>query len=166
MSLLDDNIDCQLFVNKTVYEIVKELLDKYSFVNVEYPKDNQSQKIPYTVKYDESDAYFISRILQSQGISYFFNMENGKHTMKFYSDYNDYTSLEASCDHFNLHVNAKTKVLPAKIIHASFNYDQPNYDMTRTAMVSQTGVTSVYKHLPGHDRKMAHSFNTTCKRSN
>ncbi|MES2614573.1 MAG: phage late control D family protein, partial [Bdellovibrionota bacterium] len=94
MSLLDMNQDCQVFLNMTVYEIVEKILKKTKPGNTVYPAQSDQKKIPYTVQYGESDAYFISRLLQSAGISYFFTMEKGKHTMKFYEKYDDYLPLD------------------------------------------------------------------------
>ena len=44
----------------------------------------------YCVQYRETDFQFISRLLEDEGISYFFSHENGKHTMVLIDDAGGY----------------------------------------------------------------------------
>lgn len=70
--------DCRIFQNKSVVDIVNEVLgsDKpKSELTGQYPK------IPYCTQYRESDFDFINRLLESEGIYYYFSHEKSKHEM-------------------------------------------------------------------------------------
>jgi len=75
--------DCKIFQNMTVQAIVEKVLgDKgvtdYSFrLNGNYPARE------YCVQYRESTFNFISRLLEEEGIFYFFEHTDTKHTLVF-----------------------------------------------------------------------------------
>ncbi|HUB80519.1 MAG TPA: type VI secretion system tip protein TssI/VgrG [Bryobacteraceae bacterium] len=75
--------DCKIFQNMTVQAIVEKILgDKgvsdYSFrLNGSYPTRE------YCVQYRESSLTFISRLLEEEGIFYFFEHTDTKHTIVF-----------------------------------------------------------------------------------
>ncbi|MDG2468073.1 MAG: type VI secretion system tip protein TssI/VgrG [Pirellulaceae bacterium] len=70
--------DCRIFQNKTVPEIVDEVLGS------DKPKKSlsgQHPKIPYCTQYRESDFDFVNRLFEYEGIYYRFSHEKGKHEM-------------------------------------------------------------------------------------
>ena len=75
--LLTLNVDCRVFQNKSVIDIVKEIFvdEKYSHV-VRFdlrrlPNKEDYPKLDYCVQYRESDLAFVSRLLEQEGIFYF-----------------------------------------------------------------------------------------------
>jgi len=73
--------DSRIFQNMSVVEIVEEVFSAYP--NASFEKRLQESYPPreYCVQYDESDLNFISRLLEHEGIAYFFEYEDGAHTM-------------------------------------------------------------------------------------
>jgi type VI secretion system secreted protein VgrG len=74
--------DCRIFQRKNVQTVVTEVFKAmgfadFEFVNVRGP-DNERE---YIVQYRESDFDFVSRLLEEQGIFYYFRHEDGKHVM-------------------------------------------------------------------------------------
>lgn len=79
---LSQNRDCRIFQNKSVPEIVTELFRERGFSDFEnVPHPDQYPKWEYLVQYRESDFNFISRMLEQEGIYYFFKHEDGKHKL-------------------------------------------------------------------------------------
>jgi len=72
--------NCKIFQNKTVVQVLDELLAGYDF-----PVDKRLiETYPvrdYRVQYNESDFAFFERLTQSWGISYFFQHSEGKHRL-------------------------------------------------------------------------------------
>lgn len=72
--------DCRIFQKKTVPDIVKAVLSEHQ-VDHKSVLTGSYQPREYCVQYRESDFAFVSRLMEQYGISYFFEHENGKHTL-------------------------------------------------------------------------------------
>jgi type VI secretion system secreted protein VgrG len=72
--------DCRIFQNKTVPDILKEVLNEHSVQN-KSSLTGSYQPREYCVQYRESDFQFVSRLMEQYGIFYFFEHESDKHTM-------------------------------------------------------------------------------------
>ncbi|CCE23630.1 type VI secretion system Vgr family protein [Methylotuvimicrobium alcaliphilum] len=75
------NADCRIFQDKSVIDVIKEVFSRYSFADVQYKLEGDYQPLDYCVQYRESDFDFISRLMEHEGIFYFFEHDNGKHTL-------------------------------------------------------------------------------------
>lgn len=73
--------DCRVFQNKTVLEIVDEVLKDHSIAAVENRTTATFTPWVYCVQYRESDFNFVSRLMEQEGIGYYFKHAKGKHTM-------------------------------------------------------------------------------------
>lgn len=72
--------DCRIFQNKTVPDIIKEVLNEHSVQN-KLSLTGSYQPREYCVQYRESDFAFVSRLMEQYGIFYFFEHESDKHTL-------------------------------------------------------------------------------------
>ena len=79
VSLLKYTENRRIFQNLNAVEIVVGLLNANK-VEFETRLTNTYEKREYCVQYDESDFDFISRLLEDEGIFYFFTFKNGNHT--------------------------------------------------------------------------------------
>ena len=86
--LLSLEQDCRIFQNKNVQEIVADIFkdsgvpsDRY-----EFRLKNKEHKRRFCVQYRETDLDFINRILQEEGIYYFYEHSKDKHLMVFADD--------------------------------------------------------------------------------
>lgn len=80
--LLTRNADCRIFQEKTVPDIVKEIFRDRGFTDFDDSLLTGSyQPKEYCVQYRETDFNFVSRLLEQEGIHYFFRHEDGKHTL-------------------------------------------------------------------------------------
>ena len=75
--------DCRIFQNQTVPDIVKDVFTKAGFQD-KFKVKSVSGDHPsweYCVQYRETHFNFVSRLLEHEGIFYYFEHEHGKHTL-------------------------------------------------------------------------------------
>jgi type VI secretion system secreted protein VgrG len=73
---------CRVFQELTTVEVVKKLFEEHGFSGLLEDRLSQSYvKRPYCVQYGESDQQFLQRLMEEDGIHYFFEYEQGKHTL-------------------------------------------------------------------------------------
>ncbi len=73
--------DCRIWQDKTVPQIVKQIFADHGFTDVSESLSESYPPRPYCVQYRETCFNFVSRLLEQEGIYYFFRHENGKHTL-------------------------------------------------------------------------------------
>ncbi|MFV3074851.1 type VI secretion system Vgr family protein [Niveispirillum fermenti] len=78
---LDHTRDSRIFENRSVPDIVREVLAPYPFAAVETRLTDSYDPWEYCVQYQESDFAFISRLLEHEGIHYRFRHANGRHIL-------------------------------------------------------------------------------------
>ncbi|RQR54906.1 type VI secretion system tip protein VgrG [Burkholderia sp. Bp9126] len=72
--------DCRIFQNRTVPEIVQEVLAPYGFP-IESRLTESYVPRDYCVQYNETDAAFVSRLMEFEGIYYWFRHAAQAHTL-------------------------------------------------------------------------------------
>ncbi len=72
--------DCRIYQQKSVPDIVKQVLNDMGIADVKSSLGGTYPARDYCVQYRESDLAFISRLMEEEGIFYFFEHEVGKHT--------------------------------------------------------------------------------------
>lgn len=74
--------DCRIFQNKTVVEIVEAIFQELGFGAYSTSGlQNSYEPYEYCVQYRETDFAFISRLLEQEGIFYFFTYGDGEHKL-------------------------------------------------------------------------------------
>ena len=83
--LLSLEQDCRIFQDETIQDIVSKILQEARITSdlFAFRLQNQYQKRKYCVQYRETDLNFISRLLEEEGIFYFFEHESDKHLLVF-----------------------------------------------------------------------------------
>src|SRR6202161_388550 len=79
--MLTRNADCKIFHNKTVQDVIKKVFSDRGFSDYKFMLNGSYSPMEYCVQYRETDFNFISRLMEQFGIFYFFQHEDGKHTM-------------------------------------------------------------------------------------
>jgi type VI secretion system secreted protein VgrG len=79
--LLTRNVDCRIFKNKSIPDIITQVFNDLGFND--YTNSLQSSYDPreYCVQYRESSFNFVSRLMEEYGIFYFFKHQQGNHTL-------------------------------------------------------------------------------------
>src|SRR3982751_1071343 len=73
--------DCRIFQDQTVPEIVKKVFEDHGVANFEFKTFRTYRKWVYCVQYRESDYNFVARLLEHEGIYWYFEHSDGKHKL-------------------------------------------------------------------------------------
>ncbi len=73
--------NCAIFQNKTTPEIVESIFQQYGLPNYKLQLSGQYAKREYCVQYRESAFDFISRLMEEEGICYYFEHTDKSHTI-------------------------------------------------------------------------------------
>src|ERR1700674_4461356 len=80
--LLTRNADCRIFQDKTVPEIIRTVFQDRGFsADFENKLMRSYRKWTYCVQYRETDFNFVSRLMEQEGIYYYFKHDQNRHTM-------------------------------------------------------------------------------------
>ena len=79
--LLTRTADCRIFHEMTVPEIIKDVFREHGFSNFEESLSADYRVWEYCVQYRETDFNFVSRLMEQEGIYYYFKHEEDKHTL-------------------------------------------------------------------------------------
>ena len=80
--LLTQTSDCRIFQNKKVPDIIEQVFQDLGFSDFETSGiRGEHKEWEYCVQYRETDFNFVSRLLEQEGIFYYFRFEDGKHTL-------------------------------------------------------------------------------------
>jgi type VI secretion system secreted protein VgrG len=79
--LLTRTSDCRIFQKKSVPDIVQQIFTDLGFQDVSLQLQGSFQPREYCVQYRETDFQFVSRLLEEEGIFYFFQHTSSKHTL-------------------------------------------------------------------------------------
>lgn len=76
--------DCRVFQDMTVLEILKQVFGEYKSAGTVKERMTQAkfEKRPYTVQYRESDFDFVSRLMEEEGLYYYFKHEKTQHILQ------------------------------------------------------------------------------------
>ena len=77
--------DCRIFQNKSVPDIVKEIFQdsKLPADRFDFRLQGSYAPVEYCVQYRETDLAFVSRLMEEEGIFYFFDHSDTKHLLVF-----------------------------------------------------------------------------------
>lgn len=90
---LKRNRDCKIYQNKSVVEILHEVLGSYGGYRYEKKLQGAYRTRDYCVQYEESDFDFISRLMEHEGIYYYFKHEKNQHTLVLTDDIGEHGAL-------------------------------------------------------------------------
>lgn len=79
--LLSKSTDNKVFQNKSVIDIVEEVFGEYPQAKFESRLSGSYEPREYCVQYGETDLDFVQRLLEDEGIFYFFEHEEGQHSL-------------------------------------------------------------------------------------
>ncbi len=73
--------DCRIFQSMTVPNIIKQVFRNLGFSDFEDALTETYRTWEYCVQYRETDFNFVSRLMEQEGIYYFFKHEDGQHVL-------------------------------------------------------------------------------------
>jgi type VI secretion system secreted protein VgrG len=141
--LLTQTSDCRIFQNQTVPEIIETIFRDYGFTDYALRLQGSFDPREYCVQYRETAFQFISRLLEEEGIFYFFEHQKDKHILVLANHPNEfkpcphlteisYESLvgEEREDDVITEWQAAQRVRPGQITLSDFNFENPTLDLT------------------------------------
>ncbi|MBL4764875.1 MAG: type VI secretion system tip protein VgrG [Colwellia sp.] len=84
--LLTLSENCRVFQEKSYPDIIKEVFNELGFADHQDQLTATYTPQEYVVQYNESDFNFVSRIMEQEGIYYYFAHTNGKHSLVLVDD--------------------------------------------------------------------------------
>ena len=73
--------DCRIFQEKSVPQIVQQIFGEWSFSDFRAELTGSYEPREYCVQYRETDCNFVMRLLEEEGISFYFEHGESNHTM-------------------------------------------------------------------------------------
>jgi type VI secretion system secreted protein VgrG len=83
---LDQTTDCRIFQNKKVPDIIQQIFNENNFKDFSMKLYGNFTEREYCVQYRESDFNFVSRLMEEEGIFYFFDHGEKEHTLVLGND--------------------------------------------------------------------------------
>ncbi|MCS7466697.1 type VI secretion system tip protein VgrG [Stieleria sp. ICT_E10.1] len=138
---LTQTSDCKIFQDTKVPDIIDEVLGEYSFADYKSDFLLDHKEWEYCVQYRETDFNFLSRLMEQEGIFYYFKHSEGAHQMVI-TDHKDgyYTLPEAEVDFpddigsraIDDHLTSwerKYEFVPGKWVQRDYNFKTPSDDL-------------------------------------
>ena len=165
--LLTKTSDCKIFQNKTAPEIIESIFSDLGFTDFRNDLKSTYEKREYCVQYNESSFAFVSRLMEDEGIYYFFEHTSDKHTLVLGDDADSHITcpgLESTPVHFrqslvdhsqDLAITrclVEEQVVTGAFMHDDYNFETPNTDLKADAQ-SDTPTYKVYEYPGGFVKK-------------
>jgi len=170
--LLTRSRDSRIFQNMTVPEIAEKVFREKQLSDFKLDLKAQYEKKEYCVQYRETDFNFISRLLEDEGICYFFQHDNGRHTLVLADDPSEHKlcpgQTSARCrQHAGLtyygedvieNLLVKQEIRAGKYALSDFNFETPNTSLKTEEPSNQAlgpGEREYYDYPGGYGKKSA-----------
>jgi type VI secretion system secreted protein VgrG len=156
--------DCRIFQNISVPDIIEKIFREYGLTDFSMRLYGEFQSREYCVQYRETDFDFVSRLMEEEGIFYFFEHSQDKHVLVLANRANEFkplplhpeVSYKTGIGENRVHdvVNAwnqSQEVRPGKYTLKDFNFQQPSLDLTSTVTGKDERKFEIYDY-PGEYR--------------
>lgn len=168
--LLSQTQNCRIFQNQTVPDVMKSIFREHGFTDFVESLSSEYRTWEYLVQYRESDLNFVSRLMEQEGIYYFFRHESGKHQMILADSYSAHEALSgyAEIPYFppqsgeqrdRDHIDswrAVRRIRPGVCSAADFDFERPKAKLASTLRSPQEHAKADYElyDYPGEFRDM------------
>jgi len=165
MWLLTKTRDSRIFQNKSVPDIVKLILQEHGVTDVDDALTGTYDPREYCVQYRETAFDFVSRLMESEGISYFFEHTSSAHTIVLTDDSASYkdgpgdmrikaTEMSSARSDALPECSIEVQVTSDQAKLDDYNFETPSTDLLGTAS-GETTKLSVYDYPAGPITKSA-----------
>lgn len=154
--LLTMNVNHQIFQNKTAPDIIKKIFSDLGFTDFKDSLTKTYSAREYCVQYGESAFHFVSRLMENEGIFYFFDHSSSTHTLVLADDSSAWLTMpglatvQASASGRSwetadamLGCTIEQQVVVGQYKSDDYNFTTPSTDLLATASGSDTS-RSVY----------------------
>lgn len=136
---LTHRTNCRIFQNTNADDIFTKIFREHSFADFKLSLNRVSPIREYCVQYNETDFDFVNRLMEEEGIYYYFQHSNDKHTLIITDDISSHTTVgnvlyyppgqhrrdEQHITEWHL----DTQVRPGQYVSSSFDYTAPGKEL-------------------------------------
>jgi type VI secretion system secreted protein VgrG len=158
--------DCRIFQNKSAKDIILEVLDEAGVTDRRMALSGTYNAREYCVQYNESDFAFISRLMEEEGIYYYFEHEDGKHNLVLADSISAHAVVQGVAGDGKIPYSRKKigdaeyyidewvlqrAVRTVKYVHRNFHFETPTADLTSQSEISRQHASAAAEvfHYPG-----------------
>jgi len=136
---LTQTSDCRIFQGKTVPDIIKQVFNDLGFSDIEDRLSGGYRTWTYCVQYRETDFNFVSRLMEQEGIYYYFLHEQGKCTIVLcdslskHDPYGKYGTIDFISDTAGSAIlerisewTVEKRIRSGKFAHVDYNFEKPS----------------------------------------
>lgn len=137
---LGHTTNCRIYQNMTAVEIIEEVFGRHPYAMFEKRMSGSYPAREYCVQYDESDLDFVQRLMEHEGIFYFFEFADGEHKMILTNEMSKLEDIPGETtvpfrptdrpDHAMQHSvsswSSRGQVQPAVYSHTSYDFTKPS----------------------------------------
>jgi type VI secretion system secreted protein VgrG len=171
--------DCRIFQEKTVPDIIEQVFGDHGFTDFERSLSGTYRTWEYCVQYRETDFNFVSRLMEQEGIYYFFKHENGKHSLVLADSagaHEPYSKLKeikyhpadagVSDEEYVSDWTVETCVQPGSYALKDFDFKNPDTSLYARTMVERDHAKAEFEiyDYPGEYVEFEHGEGYTKKR--
>jgi len=160
--------NCAIFQNKSTPDIIKGLFTELGFTDFKDSLTKTYDAREYCVQYNETAFDFVSRLMEDEGIFYFFEHEDGKHTLVLADDADAHavcpgldegaryrsSAIEHTDDRAVTSCRIEQLVVTGTFAHDDFNFETPSTDL-KVEAAGESGGMRVYEYPGGFVKKDA-----------
>jgi len=156
--LLTRTSDCRIFQEMTVPDIVKKVFKDHGFTDFDERISGSHRTWEYCVQYRETDFNFVSRLMEQEGIYYYFTHENGKHKMVLadsksaHEPFGGYEEIiyrpptsEFRQKEVITELTVSQEVQPGTYAHTDFDFKAPAKDLLAKSQVTRTNAAADFE---------------------
>lgn len=147
--------DSRIFQNKTTIEILQTIFTELGYHDFDFSKAGTVKAREYCVQYRETDFNFVSRLLEEDGLYYYFRHEDGKHTMVVGNQTAAYQSGDEPVIPFSAGSAQTNHVTQWQRRHAyqasAWAVKDYNFQTNRLPLEQRSPTISTYQQQPLHE---------------
>jgi type VI secretion system secreted protein VgrG len=135
--------DCRIFQDMKVPDIIKQVFADHGAADFKMELTGTYRKWTYCVQYRETDFNFVSRLMEQEGIGYYFRHSDGKNTLVLTDSTSKHTPAEG-CEALSYikpfeqvkpdteHVHAwdfGREIQPGMYVHDDYDFERPSVEL-------------------------------------
>ena len=135
--------DCRIFQEMSVPDIIKKVFADHPSADVKFELTSTYRKWTYCVQYRETDFNFVSRLMEQEGIAYYFRHSEGHNTLVLTDSTSKHTPVPG-CETLSLipperlvkpefeHVSTwelVRSIQPGAYVHDDYDFERPSVEL-------------------------------------
>lgn len=156
----------RIFQEKSAKDIVSQIFADLGFNDYEFSLSTQPASREYCIQHNESDLNFISRLLEEEGIAYYFEQKKGSHVMRIVDAANAYKECKETGFTYSKEKGLNEKIILWEHLYefrkgkwSSNDYD---FKMPAKTQIQTTDSTSKFPNVKNYEHYeygATHDFN-------